>query len=426
MTLTLCNRFAVHPILLFALFSHACAKDNDAKPVAKLDYQVEIDTVLKHDDGKFLWYHPRVAPLPGFAPANGTAVLMTIQKHLSTSDHYSGLYAMRTDDLGRTWTSPDERPELAWVPESNEVDIASGDVTPAWHAPTGKVIAVGARVRYNKKGEQLNDKPRSHQTAYAVYDPRTNKWTPLRRVELPEGDEFNLFNLARSACSQWVVREDGMVLLPFYHGLSLEAGTHITVIEFSFDGENLKYVRKGNTLALPNKPGAGLYEPSLIKYDEKYYLTVRELQGAYVSTSDDGLNYSELKPWTFDDGSDLGSYNTQQHWLAHSDGLLLVYTRRGANNDHIPRHRAPLFIGQVDPSQLCIIRNTERVLIPERGGELGNFGASAINTDQSWVTVSEGVWDDDSRRRGAEGATFVAHILWAKPNQLMQQLQKNK
>ena len=68
-----------------------------------------------------------------------------------------------------------------------------------------------------------------------------------------------------------------------------------------------------------------------------------------MSVSDDGLQFAEPKPWTFDDGAELGSYNTQQHWLAHSDGLFLVYTRRGANNDHIVRHRAPLFMAQVDP-----------------------------------------------------------------------------
>ncbi len=88
-------------------------------------------------------------------------------------------------------------------------------------------------------------------------------------------------------------------------------------------------------------------------------------------------------------------------------------------NDHIFRHRAPLFIAEVDPKSLQVIRETERVLIPERGGELGNFGAAAIDQNQSWVTVSEGVSSDDARRRGAKGATFVARIIWSKPNRLV-------
>jgi hypothetical protein len=34
-----------------------------------------------------------------------------------------------------------------------------------------------------------------------------------------------------------------------------------------------------------------------------------------------------------------------------------------------------LFIAQVnpDPEKLCIIRNTEKIVLPERGAEMGNF-----------------------------------------------------
>ncbi len=47
---------------------------------------------------------------------------------------------------------------------------------------------------------------------------------------------------------------------------------------------------------------------------------------------------------------------------------------------------------------------------------MGNFGASAISPSESWVTVSEGLWNEDSRKRGAEGATFIARVKWSKPN----------
>lgn len=128
------------------------------------------------------------------------------------------------------------------------------------------------------------------------------------------------------------------------------------------------------------------------------------------------LRFATPVPWTFDDGAELGSYNTQQHWLAHRDGLFLVSTRRGANNDDIVRHRAPLFMARVDPEKLRILRASERVIVPEHGAEMGNSGACAINENESWVTVSEGLSMKDSRARGAEGATFVARILWSKPN----------
>lgn len=91
----------------------------------------------------------------------------------------------------------------------------------------------------------------------------------------------------------------------------------------------------------------------------------------------------------WDDGADLGNYNTQQHWVTHSNGLFLVYTRKGAHNDHVFRHRAPLFIAQVDPEKLCVVRSTERVLVPERGARLGNFGVAEVSENETWVTVAE-------------------------------------
>ena len=40
----------------------------------------------------------------------------------------------------------------------------------------------------------------------------------------------------------------------------------------------------------------------------------------YVTSSDDGLHYAPIRPWTFDDGTELGSYNTQQHWVSTAEG----------------------------------------------------------------------------------------------------------
>ncbi|MDH4455565.1 MAG: hypothetical protein QE570_20540 [Verrucomicrobiota bacterium] len=73
-------------------------------------------------------------------------------------------------------------------------------------------------------------------------------------------------------------------------------------------------------------------------------------------------------------------------------------------------------MARVDPAKLQIIRATEKVVVPERGAELGNFGCARINENESWVTVCEGMFMKDSKARGAEGATFVARILWSKPN----------
>lgn len=374
------------------------------------DFTVKLETVMKHDDGTFLWFHPRSAAIPGKEPGK-PQILLTIQKHLKVSDYYSGLHFMTREGVDGPWTGPILTPELDWRQQPDGVTVSVADVTPGWHEPSQKLLAIGAQVRYNPEGRQIEDVKRAHQTVYAVYDPATSQWTPWRRLELPEDEEFNF---ARNACAQWHVKPDGTLLVPLYIGKSAKDRFSTTVAECRFDGETLSYVRHGDVLRL--EVARGLYEPSLIAFGGRYFLTLRNDERGYVSVGDDGLHYAEPKPWTFDDGAELGSYNTQQHWLAHRDGLFLVYTRRGAENDHIVRHRAPLFMARVDPEALHVVRASEKVVVPERGAEMGNFGAAAIDENESWVTVSEGMFMKDSKARGAEGATFVARILWSKPN----------
>ena len=377
---------------------------------APVEFTVKLETVIKHDDGKFLWFHPRAAAIP--ARAGGEpSVVMTIQKHLKVSDYYSGLHVMTRLSPSAAWTGPVLPPELDWRQQPDGMTISVADVTPGWHGPTGRLLAIGCQVRYSPQGKQLDDVKRAHQTVYAVFDPKTERWTPWQVLELPADEQFNF---ARNACAQWLVKPDGSLLVPLYIGKSAKDRYSTTVAECRFDGAKLTFARHGNVLRLD--VARGLYEPSLIAFHGRYFLTLRNDVRGYVSVSDDGLQFAEPQPWLFDDGAELGSYNTQQHWLAHSDGLFLIYTRRGANNDHIVRHRAPLFMAQVNPATLRVMRATEKVLVPERGAEMGNFGASAISEGESWVTVSEGMFMKDSKQRGAEGATFVARVLWAKPN----------
>ena len=163
----------------------------------------------------------------------------------------------------------------------------------------------------------------------------------------------------------------------------------------------------------------GLYEPSLTKFGGRFFLTMRNDDHGYVSVSNDGLTYKEPRRWTFDDGSDLGNYNTQQHWVTHSDGLFLVYTRRGARNDHVFRHRAPLFIARVDSEKLHVIRDTEQVLVPERGARLGNFGVVDVSPGETWVTVTEWMQPRGVEKRGSDNSLHVVKLKWSQPNRLL-------
>jgi hypothetical protein len=376
-----------------------------------LSFTVKLDVVKQELHPDFCWFHPRAAAIPGRGRDGGPAVIVTMQKHLKVSDYYSGLWMMWSDDLGRTWTGPSEIAELAWVREPSGVVVAVADVTPGWHAPSGKLLAIGCSVRYSPEGRQLADAKRPSQTAYAVFDPETGGWSGWRTVEMPPDEKFDF---ARCACSQWLVDVDGTLLLPIYYGKSAGVPASVTVVRCGFDGESITYREHGTELELDVV--RGLCEPSLVLFQDRYFLTIRNDVKGYVTTGTDGLHFDAIRPWTFDDGAELGSYNTQQHWLAHADALYLVYTRRGAGNDHIFRHRAPLFIARVDPERLCVLRDTERVLIPERGAQMGNFGAAPINERESWVTVAEYVKEVQPHPRGANGSTFAARVIWSKPN----------
>lgn len=371
---------------------------------------IELTVAFREIHPEYFWFHPRVAAVPGLGKDGLPLVVMTLQKHLRVSDFYSGLYYMLTRDLGRTWEGPHEIPELGWREQSDGAIFAVADVTPGYHPPTGKVIAIGAYVYYDSRGHQLADRPKFSQTAYAVYDPIADKWTTWSLLELPEVEKFNL---ARNACSQWWVEEDGTLLVPLYFTAGWSIPAAVTVARCSFDGETMRYLTHGDELTLPE--ARGLAEPSLVKCEDWYYLTIRNDLRGYVTRSKDGLHWEPIRPWLFDDGSELGSYNTQQHWLVKGRHLYLSYTRRGADNDHIFRHRAPLFIAKVDRESLRVIRATERIAIPERGVPLGNFGAAPITERESWITDAETMYSFVGvHPRGADGSVFVARVIWRR------------
>ncbi len=403
-------RSAVGVVCVIGLSAVALGAEPPGGGRASLDYQIKLETVLTGVQEGFCWFHPRVGAIPGAGRNGRPAVVMTLQKHLKLSDYYSALFSMRTDDLGGKWTGPDERPELAWRNEPGNVILGVCDCTPGWHAKTGKLLVIGLTVRY-LEGRQVPDQRRT--VAYTVHDPKAGTWSPWKNVDMPDKAKF--FS-AGCGCSQWLTEPDGTLLVPVYYhsqGSGVEA---TTVMRCSFDGSEVKYLEHGTEMELNVQ--RGLCEPSITFFGGKYYLTIRNDVKDYVTVSDDGLSYGPIRPWTFDDGSDLGSYNTQQHWVTHSDGLFLAYTRRGANNDHMFRHRAPLFIGQVDPEKLCVVRKSERILIPERGASLGNFGVATIDEHETWVTVGEGMFWPECVKRGADGAVFAARVIWSKPNRL--------
>ncbi len=415
------------PCLMLLSGSHVIADD-----LGRPAFTMERNVAHSGFDGQKCWVHARAGVIPAEPTESGQdqpVVVMTMQKLLlSGSDVFYALHQTRSADLGKTWTRPAPHAsfgrqrvgDAARLPTGASIApslVQAGDETtvcdfvPKWHVASGRLLGIGQTVWY-RDNRVMHVRPRG--IAYAVYDADDKQWSPWATVQLPDEPKFQN---AGAGSAQRVDLPGGDVLIPFYFKEPQAKQYSVSVSRCRFDGRSLDYIEHGNQLTLPVR--RGLYEPSLTKFGGRYYLTMRNDDHAYVSVSDDGLQFESPSRWTFDDGSDLGSYNTQQHWVTHSDGLFLVYTRRGAGNDHVFRHRAPLFIAQVDPDQLQVIRETEQILVPERGARLGNFGVTRVTPNETWVTVTEWMQPAEAREHGSDNSVFVAKLKWNRPNRLV-------
>lgn len=396
--------------LFAALTSAVCA---DETP---LDYRIERSAVTSGFDGETCWVHARAGVIPAGSPHNPAGsplVVMTMQRlALSGSDVFYALHSLWSDDLGATWSEPQLQPPFRRQEMDGGIEVTVCDFWPKWHAASGKLLGTGHTVWY--KDNRVMPVRRRH-TAYAVYNPASQTWSPWKKLKMP--DESRFAN-AGAGCTQRVDLPNGDILLPIYYKRPEDKVASSTVVRCRFDGETLRYVEHGDELSIDVPRGFG--EPSLAKFGDRFYLTLRNDLKGYVTSGPDGLHFDEPKPWTFDDGSELGSYNTQQHWVVHSEGLFLVYTRRGAENDHVFRHRAPLFMARVDPQRLCVIRATERILVPERGARLGNFGVTTVSRHETWVTAAEWMQPKGVEKRGSDNTVWVAKLKWSKPNEIVE------
>ncbi|MHC4879773.1 MAG: sialidase family protein [Planctomycetota bacterium] len=331
------------------------------------------------------WWQARTAYVPGENPFFVTTMSQTGKS--GTHDFHDILQSISRDG-GRTWSEPAIVPSLKRTRQSDGFEVAPGDLWPRFHSKSGKILATGKTFNFENGEREVRLRER---VSYAVMDPLPGQWGPLRLLDVPEKDHSGAtITGANAGCTQRVDLPSGDVLLPVRYWRDPKVNRYTSVVmRCAFDGEMLTYREHGSEHTIST--GRGLYEPSLIQFEGRYYLTLRANESAWVTRGTDGISFEPIREWRFDDGEILGSYNTQQHWVTVRGGLFLVYTRRGADNDHIMRHRAPLFIAQVNSETLRVIRSTERILISENHATLGNSGVCRISDDESWVTCGEGL-----------------------------------
>ena len=200
---------------------------------------------------------------------------------------------------------------------------------------------------------------------------------------------------------------NGELLIPVYFLPKGEQKQYsATVLRCAVAGEELRVLEIGNALSLAQ--ARGLYEPSVVFHEGRYYMTLRNDDNAYVCQSIDGLHYDAPQLWRYDDDEILPSYNTQQHWMRVGGELYLIYTRRGAENDHVFRHRAPLFAARVE--RMRLVRESECVVVPQRGARLGNFGAESLQDGSASVMAAEWMQPIGCEQYGSDNTVFFVRV----------------
>lgn len=364
-------------------------------------------SIIAEGDTDWDWTQARTA----MVATGDRFFLTTMSRTAKVGSHgYHDVFASFSDKGPREWTQPTAIPSLRRILHDDGYEVVAGDLYPVWHAASQRVLITGKT--FNFAGGTQEDILRE-QIAYCVFDPKTREFGPLQILELPAKDHAGHPMLAANAgCHQQVALPDGTVFLPIRYQRSPSKRIYTSIVaKCQFDGQTLQYIEHGSEHSIGTN--RGLYEPSVASHTGKFYLTMRADDGAFVAQSDDGLHYSQHVAWKFDDGQELGSYNTQQHWVALGERLYLVYTRRGADNGHIMRHRAPLFIAEVDTHTLSVIRDSEQVVVPENHATLGNSGVCQVSNKEAWITVAEGRVSQ-GQRQGENNRVILAKLRYGR------------
>lgn len=353
--------------------------------------RIENEIILQGRRNNQAWFEPRMGVIPPQANDRNPEVFIVVT--LLAGDDIGPQFFLKTGDLGKTWTPPALTQRWHKIPLENDV-FEEPWFGLTYHKKTGRLVAIGRTHCVQDAGTDTLYKMEHHAkvpgfcsaSAYSVWDPAAQDFKSWEKLQFPEGFQPAVYyGGQRHEC------DDGILLIPGGYiepnKTAQDGYGRVTVVRCSFDGSDLHYIEHGSVHVVEEV--RGLHEPSLIWFQGRYFMTIRHDLRAYVTTGEDGLHFGELRPWTFDDGKELGNYNTQQHWLKHGDTLYLVYNRKSELNNGVFRSRAPLFMAEVDPDKLQVRRSTERIVFPEKGARMGNFCVADVTADESWIVTGE-------------------------------------
>lgn len=373
---------------------------------AAADFAFTRQRLFPGFDGRLCKVQPMIA-----SDGRGTVLLSFQKLLLAGSDVFYGQFVSKSVDGGRTWGEPVEQTALADTRDEAGHRVAHY-ATVYYSARNAKWFAIGNNERYADDRTPLRkvvDGRPMMEPYYVSVDPGTGAFTGYRPLDFP------LPYVLCKPFGQIAELDDGDLLLGFYYRPKPDRGakTACVTVRYRFDGDALKVVEAGTPVTRFDL-ARGVGEPSLARFGGRFYLTLRSDEVGLFATSEDGLRFSEPRPWSFDDGRLIGNRNTQQHWVVGPDALYLAYTREGANNDHVFRNRAPIFLAQFDPVRECLLRHTETPLVPELGARLGNFCVASSGAEQ-WLVTAEWMQPAGCAKYGSDNSFWLVKLAFPPP-----------
>lgn len=367
-------------------------------------HSISVTTIYKGRDSGITWFLPRVCPINN---QKTNTAFMTMQA-ITGSDYYGPVHYVQSIDNGLSWSQPQLVPGLGRRPVDDDMEEAVSDVISQYHNKTKTLISIG-EILYYKKGKFFKEQPPRF-PVYLIRD-RTNHWSQRKKLEWEDARNTAIYG---SGSSQFVILPNGDLLIPVTFRSKEKKDCSVSTLLCSYDGTTIKVKKVG--VELMHSVNRGLLEPQLIIFQGLFYLTIRAEDGkGYVSTSKDGLNWSAIKSWSWENGVELAMSTTQQHWMKHGQDLYLVYTRKTKENVNVLRWRSPLFMAKVDPVKLNIIQSSERVVFPLIGDgindpkqvpQYGNFHVANLNEKETWITSGEVI------QANYKGDLLMARIIW--------------
>lgn len=363
-------------------------------------------TLREGFDGKECFVHARAA-------AYGDFRMITAQKlDVSGTDFFECLQVNISVDGGYSWTG--FQPDTAFMPLLREVEgrnlrTVCCDMTPMYHKKTGKYLVTGHSANYEDGSVRPISDRVDRKPVYAVYDMANKSFDRVRFVQMPEDPKYYSCGSGSSQCLEL---ENGDVLMPISFQAKepgMPMHQKVAIIRCHFDGVTLTCTEISNELDVLEEV-RGIVECSIAALEDQYYLTIRGDGHGYVSVSDGPMHFTQPEIWRWDDGQILPTYNTQSHWMVLDGKLHLVYTRKNGTNDHVFRHRAPLYAAEVDIRTLRVRRDTEFVVVPERGARLGNFGVCTLDNHTAFVTASEWMQPKGCEQYGSNNALWFTKV----------------